>query len=266
MGRKDGACPERVSTARFVRPRAASPTPPGNHETRSLKALDAEALKRRAAQAALAQIESGMVLGLGTGSTVAHLLDLLGEALSSGTLADIVGVPTSLQTERHATRLGIPLVELSRPARIDLTIDGADEVSPELDLIKGAGGALLREKMVAQASDRLVIIADERKVVERLGTVSALPVEVVTWGWEAHVAFLEGWGAAVELRAKDGQPVRSDNGQLFLDCRFEGGIEDPAALDRALGARAGIVESGLFLGLADEALVSTAEGVRRMRR
>jgi len=231
-----------------------------------LKALDAEALKRRAAEAAFGQVESGMVLGLGTGSTVAHLLDLLGGALASGTLRDLVGVPTSVQTERHAERVGIPLVTLGERARIDLTIDGADEVSPELDLIKGAGGALLREKMVAQASARLVIIADERKRVERLGTVSALPVEVVPWGWEAHVAFLRAWGGEARLRAKGGEPIRSDNGQLFLDCRFDGGIEDPAGLDRALSDRAGVVESGLFLGLAHEALIASVEGIERMFR
>ncbi|HUP52229.1 MAG TPA: ribose-5-phosphate isomerase RpiA [Longimicrobiales bacterium] len=232
-----------------------------------MKALDAEALKRRAAQAAFAHVRSGMVLGLGTGSTVAHLLDLLGEGLRCGSLTDIVGVPTSVQTEQHAGRLGIPLVGLADRPHIDLTIDGADEVSPELDLIKGAGGALLREKMVAQASARLLIIADERKVVERLGTVSQLPVEVVSWGWQAHVDFLRAWGAEATLRrGEDGRPVLSDNGQLFLDCRFEGGIDDPAALERALSARAGVVETGLFLGLADEALIASAGGVERMRR
>jgi ribose 5-phosphate isomerase A len=208
-----------------------------------------------------------MVLGLGTGSTVAHLLDLLGEALAAGELREIVGVPTSLNTEERAARLGIPLVGLADRPRIDLTIDGADEVSPELDLIKGAGGALLREKMVAQASRRVVIIVDERKVVGRLGTISPLPVEVVSWGWEAHVAFLRGWGAKASLRrAADGRPLSSDNGHLFLECRFEGGIEDPEALDRALSARAGIIESGLFLGLAHEALVASPDGVERMRR
>jgi ribose 5-phosphate isomerase A len=241
-------------------------TPPPTRK-RALKALDAEALKRHAAEAALAHVESGMVLGLGTGSTVAHLLDLLGGALAAGSLTDIVGVPTSVQTERHAGRLGIPLVGLADRARIDLTIDGADEVSPELDLIKGAGGALLREKMVAQASDRLLIIADQRKVVERLGTVCPLPVEVVSWGWQAHVDFLRGWGGEVTMRrGEDGRPVLSDNGQLFLDCRFHGGIGDPAALDGALAARAGVVESGLFLGLAQEALIASAKGVERVRR
>ena len=228
---------------------------------------DAEGLKRRSAEAALGQVKSGMVLGLGTGSTVAHLLDALGKALASRALTDIVGVPTSVQTERRAQALGIPLIGLGDRERIDLTIDGADEISPQLDLIKGGGGALLREKMVAQASVRVVIIADAGKKVDRLGTTFALPIEVVRWGWEAHARFLRGWGADVAVRtASDGKPVASDNGHIFLDCRFPGGIESPDALDSALARRAGVVETGLFLGLADEALVATKTGVESMRR
>jgi ribose 5-phosphate isomerase A len=232
-----------------------------------LKELDAEALKRRAAEAAFAYVRSGMVLGLGTGSTVAHLLELLGDALASGGLQDVVGVPTSVNTEASARRLGIPLIGLADRPTVDLTIDGADEVSPELDLIKGGGGALLREKMVAQASERVVIIADESKIVGRLGTISALPVEVVSWGWETHVRFLRRWGADVSVRASgDGHPVKSDNGQVFLDCWFPDGIDDPCRLERALSERAGIVETGLFLGLADEALIASPDGGGRRLR
>jgi len=226
-----------------------------------------EALKRQAAEAAFARVESDMVLGLGTGSTVAHLLDILGEAVASGALTGIVAVPTSVRTEMRARELGIPLIGLADRPSLDLTIDGADEVSPELELIKGGGGALLREKMVAQASDRVVIIADEAKAVARLGLTFPLPVEVVRWGWESHARFLEGWGAAVSLRVgPDGEPVVSDNGHWLLDCRFEGGIRDPAALDAALAARAGVVETGLFLGLADEAFIAADGGVRRIGR
>lgn len=226
-----------------------------------------EELKRLAAEAAYARVRSGITLGLGTGSTVAHLLELLGEALGSGALTDVVGVPTSAWTERRARELGIELIGLAERPRVDLTIDGADEVTSGLDLVKGAGGALLREKMVAQASERLVIIADETKAVERLGTASALPVEVVEWCWEAHVTFLEDLGAEVSVRrSPDGAPTRSDNGNVFLDCRFEGGIPEPNALDAALAARAGIVESGLFLGLADEAFIAGADGVTHLRR
>jgi ribose 5-phosphate isomerase A len=226
-----------------------------------------EALKRRAAEKAFEQVRSGMVLGLGTGSTVAHLLELLGDALRTRALTDIVGVPTSVQTERHATSLGIPLIGLGERDHVDLTIDGADEISPQLDLIKGGGGALLREKMVAQASKRVVIIADAGKRVLRLGTTFALPVEVVRWGWESHARFLRGLGAAVGVRsAADGKPTTSDNGHIFLDCRFPHGIDDPEALEEKLARRAGVVETGLFLGLVSEAVVAAPTGVETLRR
>jgi ribose 5-phosphate isomerase A len=224
-----------------------------------------EDLKRRAAQAAFAYVQSDMVLGLGTGSTVAHLLDLLGDAVQSGALSGIMAVPTSVRTETRARELGIELIGLEERARLDLTIDGADEVSPELELIKGGGGALLREKMVAQASDRLVIIADAAKLVDRLGTTFPLPVEVVRWGWRAHIRFLEEWGAEVKPRTEaDGTFVESDNGQMLLDCRFPDGIMDPGSLESALASRAGIIETGLFLGLASEALLASEDGVTRI--
>lgn len=224
-----------------------------------------EALKRKAAEAAFAHVESDMALGLGTGSTVAHLLDLLGEALQSGALSGIVAVPTSVRTEARARELGIELIGLADRPRLDLAVDGADEVSPELDLIKGGGGALLREKMVAQASDRLIIIADAAKAVHRLGSTFPLPLEVVRWGWESHVRFMAGWGAEAVLRTgPDGVQRESDNGQLLLDCHFPDGIEDPTGLEAALAGRAGVVETGLFLGLADEALIASEEGVRRL--
>ena len=225
-----------------------------------------EELKRAAAQAGLDYVESGMVLGLGTGSTVRHLLDLLGAALAEGRLTDIVGIPTSLQTETRARELGIPLVELGDSRPPDVTLDGADEISPELDLIKGMGGALLREKMVAQASDRLVVIADDRKRVQRLGTLSPLPVEVVDWGVRSHTDFLASFGAEVVLRSYDGGPVRSDNGNLFLDCRFPDGIGDAPAIARALEGRAGVVDHGLFLGIASVAVIAGSGGVETMER
>jgi len=226
-----------------------------------------ENLKRRAAETALEHVESGMVLGLGTGSTVRHLVELLGQALADGSLTDIVGVPTSVQTERQATEVGIPLIELGDRASLDLTIDGADEVSPELDLIKGLGGALLREKMVAQASESLLIISDDSKLVDRLGTRSPLPVEVVDWALQAQRGFLESTGALVALRQDpEGNVVRSDNGNVFLDCTFADGIEDPAALDGLLAARAGIIDSGLFLDMASVAVIASADGVKTLRR
>lgn len=208
-----------------------------------------------------------MLLGLGTGSTVRHLVDLLGEALAAGDLTDIVGVPTSVRTASQARSLGIPLIELGERGTLDLTIDGADEIDPELDLIKGLGAALLREKMVAQASRRLIIISDDSKLVSRLGEKAPLPVEVVEWALDAQVAFLESTGASVTLRlGPDEEPVRSDNGNVFLDCRYEGGLPDPPALERTLLYRAGIVDTGLFLGMADEAVIASAEGVRKLER
>jgi ribose 5-phosphate isomerase A len=227
-----------------------------------MPAIDAESLKRRAAAHALGYVESGMVLGLGTGSTVAHFLELLGEAIRDGALTDIVGVPTSIRTGREARQAGIELVGLADVQKIDLTVDGADEVTPELDLIKGMGGALLREKMVAQASERVLIIADAGKAVDRLGSLSPLPVEVVEWGAGAQVRFLESRDAEVSIRRLDDiLPFKSDNGNLILDCRFQDGIPDPAELDAELQDRAGVVETGLFLGLTDVAILAAADGL-----
>ncbi|MGY8777328.1 MAG: ribose-5-phosphate isomerase RpiA [Longimicrobiales bacterium] len=229
--------------------------------------MNQDELKRAAAATALESIESGMALGLGTGSTVRHLVDLLGDSLTAGRLTDIVGVPTSIQTERQARSLNIPLAELDDYSRLDLTIDGADEVSPELDLIKGLGAALLREKMVAQASDRLIIISDDSKLVDRLGRKAPLPVEVVDWALGAQASFLAGTGAEVVLRVSDeGSPIHSDNGNVFLDCHYAAGIPDPVALARTLAYRAGIVDTGLFLGMADMAIIASADGIRTMTR
>lgn len=219
-------------------------------------------LKRDAALEALKQVTSGMRLGLGTGSTVAHFLDLLGEALDEGALSRIVGVPTSHRTADHARRLGIPLTELDG-APLDLAVDGADEVDPSLELVKGMGGALLREKMVAQAAARFVVIVDDQKEVERLGTRSPLPVEVVPFGWKSHLPVLRDLGAGeVVFRCdEDGRPVYTDNGNILLDCHFDHGISNPHDVDRVLAARSGVVETGLFLGLADEVLVAAEGGV-----
>jgi ribose 5-phosphate isomerase A len=226
-------------------------------------AADLEGLKREAAREALTRVRSGMRLGLGTGSTVSHFLDLLGEALAGGTLTDIVGVPTSLRTAEHAGRLGIPLAALHEIQPLDLAVDGADEVDPALDLVKGLGGALLREKMVVQAARRFVVIADDSKVVNRLGTRAPLPVEVVSFGWESHLGPLRALGGEPVLRVEDGGvPVKTDNGNYILDLHFPQGIEDAAALETGLTRRAGIVDTGLFLGMAGEAVLAGAEGVR----
>lgn len=223
-------------------------------------------MKRRAAGKALEEVRSGMVVGLGTGTTVQHLLELLAAAIDQGTLADIKGIPTSERTRIEAERLGIPLTTLAQQGRVDLTIDGADEIGPGLDLIKGMGGALLREKMMAQASDRFVVIADKAKHVARLATRSPVPVEVVPFESMTHVPWLKALGARPVLRAdQNGEAVLTDNGNLILDCWFDEGLDDPAALNATLNGRAGVVEHGLFLGLADVAYVAGPVRVEVLR-
>jgi ribose 5-phosphate isomerase A len=228
---------------------------------------DREALKRQAAERALEHVRDGMVLGLGTGSTMRHLLELLAERRRAGALGRITGVPTSRETAERARALGIPLATLEQEPRLDLALDGADEIDPRLDLIKGLGGALLWEKIVACAADRLVIIADESKLVNRLGERAPVPVEVVPFGWTTHLARLDRLGANAVLRTDAaGQPFVTDGGHYILDCRFEGGIPDPAALEAELCRMPGVVETGLFLGMAQAAVVAGEGGVRMIER
>ncbi|RRR67040.1 MAG: ribose-5-phosphate isomerase RpiA [Candidatus Viridilinea halotolerans] len=223
-------------------------------------------LKRQAAEAAVALIEPGMVVGLGFGSTAAFALQHLAALLQSGQLRDIVGVPCAAWTETEARRLGVPLATLDTCATVDLTIDGADEVDPQLDLIKGGGGALLREKMVAQATTRQVIVVDEAKLSPALGTNFALPVEVVTFSVEATARFLRNLGAEVTLRCNAaGAYFVTDQGNYILDCAF-GPISDPAQLAATLQSRAGIVEHGLFLNMTKDLFVAGADGVRHVQR
>lgn len=224
---------------------------------------DLESLKRDAAREALGRVTSGMRLGLGTGSTMAHFLDLLGEALADGSLTDIAGVPTSDRTRAHAERLGIPLGELHELQPLDLAVDGADEVGPGLDLIKGLGGALLREKMVVQAARRFVVIADDTKAVRRMGARSPLPVEVVPFSWEAHLpAFRKVGGDPVLRTDADGQPYVTDNGNFIVDLHFGDGVDNPYEVETALMKRAGVVETGFFLGMAAEAILASGNGIR----
>jgi ribose 5-phosphate isomerase A len=223
----------------------------------------AEALKRAAAEKAAEWIRDGMTLGLGTGSTVRHLLDVIAERRAAGEWRSVVGVPTSLDTERRAGALGIPLATLAERPRVDLTIDGADEVDPALRLIKGLGGALLREKIVAAASATLVIVADASKLVDRLGTRAPLPVEVDPFGEAIQPPFLRSLGCEPALRrTADGAPLVTDGGNHVFDCRFPDGIADPEALETALARRPGIMESGLFLGLATAAVIAGPQGVQ----
>jgi ribose 5-phosphate isomerase A len=222
-------------------------------------------LKQKAAVIAVGFVEPGMVVGLGTGSTTQFALERLGERIRSGELRDVVGIPSSLRTEKAARELGIPLTDFETHPLIDVTIDGADEVDPELNLIKGGGGALLREKVLAQATRRNIIIVDEGKLAPRLGTTWALPVEVVPFARPAEERFLASMGAAVTLRSKGGRPVTTDQGNLLLDAAF-GPMENPAAIAEKLNGRAGIVEHGLFIGLAHDVIVAGREGVRHLKR
>jgi ribose 5-phosphate isomerase A len=213
--------------------------------------------KRAAALRAVDLVRSGMVLGLGSGSTAAYAIDEIGRRLHEGALRDLAGIPTSVASETRARSLGIPLTTLDRQPRIDLTIDGADEVDPSRRLIKGAGGALLREKIVASASARLAIVIDASKRVERLGTRYPVPIEVVEFGWTTHLDPLRALGGEPVLRMAGDVPYRTDGGNLIVDVRFAGGIDDPEALERVIRRRAGIVETGLFLGF-DPAVVDGA--------
>jgi ribose 5-phosphate isomerase A len=217
--------------------------------------------KQRAAEAALEMIANDTVVGLGTGSTAELFIDALGAAVRAGKLRGIRGVPTSARSEERARNLGIPIVSLAEVGQVDIDVDGADEIDPQMRLIKGMGGALLREKIVAQNAKRIIIVADATKLVDRLGTKSPLPVEVTTFEHAAHVPFLRTLGCEPSLRQnEDGSPSRTDNGNVIYDCRFFHGIEHPEAIERALTSRAGIVETGLFLGIATLALVADETG------
>jgi ribose 5-phosphate isomerase A len=224
-------------------------------------------LKQQAAVYAVDFAQDGMVLGLGTGSTTAYAIDELGARLLSGRLRNVVGVPTSEWTASRARALGIPLATLIEQPVLDLVIDGADEVDPRLDLIKGLGGALLREKIVAIVARRFVTIVDESKLVGRLGTRGPLPVEVTQFAWEAHARWLASLGCQAELRREaNGDPFVTDNHNYIIHCTFPGGIPDPYELDSVLHARPGILEHGLFLGIATDVVVAGKDGVRVLKR
>ena len=223
-----------------------------------------DVLKRVAAHAAADMVVDGMVVGLGTGSTAALMVARLGERVRQG--LHIVGIPTSERTRLQAEKEGIPLTSFAERQRIDLTIDGADEILPgTLDLIKGAGGALLREKIVAAASDRMVVISDASKIVSRLGSIFAVPVEVVPFGWEVTARRLRDLAREVSLRQSGDAPYVTDGGHYILDCRFAA-IPSAAVLEADLKRIVGVVETGLFVGMASEALVAGADGVERLTK
>jgi len=227
---------------------------------------DRDTLKRQAAERALGYVQSGMVIGLGTGSTARHVLDGLAARLKDGRLREIVGVPTSEATGATAQRLGIAIATLDQRPTLDLAIDGADEIAPSLDVIKGLGGALLREKIVAASAERFIIIADDTKLVDRLGTRAPLPVEVIAFGRALAERRLAELGCTPVLRRADGgAPFRTDEDNLILDCHFDG-IPDAAALNAAIHAIPGVVDHGLFIGMVALVVVAGASGVATMVR
>jgi len=231
-------------------------------------ATKADDLKVQAARAAIDLVKPGMKLGLGTGSTAYHFVEAVGELVRNG--LEIICVPTSEATRAHAEKLRIPLSSLDETPQLDLTVDGADELDDRLRLIKGGGGALLREKIVATASDRMVVIADDSKVSEMLGR-HPLPVEVVRFGLRATMRLIEALSAEAgcegDIRLRPGQgdlPFITDQGNLIVDCAFHK-IPEPEVLAFALKRVPGVVEHGLFLGLADLAIVAGENGVKTLR-
>ena len=228
--------------------------------------MKVETLKQQAAEFALQFVQSGMTLGLGSGSTALFATRGIGRRIRAGDLKEVIAIPTSLAIEAEARALGIPLTTLKDHPQIDVTIDGADEVDPELNLIKGGGGALLREKIVAQATRRQIIVVDESKLSDQLGTRWAVPIEVIPFGWTAQAAFLQSLGAAPKLRRQDdGRPYLTDQGNFILDCHF-GKIADPGWLAEAIKGRAGIVEHGLFIRLTHDVIVAGQGGLRHLSR
>jgi ribose 5-phosphate isomerase A len=224
--------------------------------------------KKRAAVAALAHIKSGMVVGLGTGSTSRHFHEALGAAIREGKLRDIKGVPTSEWAADFAQQQGVTLTTLAQHPQPDVTVDGADEIDPQMNLIKGLGGALLREKIVAASSAKMVVIADATKVVSKLGSTQPLPVEVTPFGHETHVKFFRSLGAEPTLRQdkKKGGTFVTDNANYIYDLRFSSGIPDAVELEVQLAKRPGIIETGLFIGIAMVALIANNERVEERVR
>ena len=225
--------------------------------------VEQEEMKKQAAEKAVQYIEGGMVIGLGTGSTVEFAIKKIGEMVKEG--LKIEGIPTSLKTKRLATELKIPLIELDDRIEIDLTFDGADEVDSNLNLIKGGGGALTREKIIAYHSKKVIIIVDETKIVKGLGCDSFLPVEVTKFGWSATKKALEGLGCTGELRKIMDEAFITDNQNYIIDCDF-GKITDPEALEKEINNIPGVLDNGLFIGLADQVIVGSKQGMMTLER
>ena len=227
--------------------------------------MDIEALKRQAGEKAVEFVKPGMIIGLGTGSTAVHATRKIGRMWQAGELPNILCIPTSEATAREAEKFSIPLTTLNEQPKADITIDGADEIDPHFDLIKGLGGALLREKIVAAASRRMVVVSDYRKQVTQLGTRAPVPVEVIPFAQRPVTDYLHSLGAQVALRMAGTRPFRTDEQNIILDCHFAG-ISDPAELAQTIRAQPGVVEHGLFLGLATDVILATPDGVEWLRR
>lgn len=220
-------------------------------------------LKRQAAIAALDAVKDGMIVGLGTGSTASYFIRELGLRVGEG--LRIHGIPTSEASHNLATEVGVPLVTLRESPIVDVTVDGADEVSDSLDLIKGLGGALVREKVIAHASKHVIIVVDETKLSARLGQKVPVPVEVVPFAVDVVRAQLTLWGGEPKLREKEGKPFTSDNGNLILDW-WHGSIDQPWALEKQIKGVTGVVDSGIFANVASEVIAATSTGIRRFAR
>ena len=220
-------------------------------------------LKRQAAIAALDAVKDGMIVGLGTGSTASHFIRELGVRVKSG--LRVHGIPTSEVSNQLALEVGVPLITLRESVAIDVTVDGADEVSDGLDLIKGLGGALVREKVVAHASKKVIIVVDETKLTGRLGQNAPVPVEVVPFALDVVRAQLILWGGEPKVREKEGKPFVSDNGNLILDW-WHGPIDQPWALEKQIKGVTGVVDSGIFANVASEVIAATSAGIRKLSR
>ncbi len=215
-------------------------------------------MKRIAAEKSVERVENGMIIGLGTGSTVEYAIKKLGERIKTG--LKIEGIPTSLKTKKLALEHNIPLVDLNDYPEIDLTIDGADEVDSHLNLIKGGGGALTREKIVAYHSKKEIIVIDETKVVKKLGIGFPIPVEVTKFGWKATKKSLEELGCTIELRTIMDEVYITDNSNYILDCDF-GKIDEAETLEKEINSIPGVIENGLFIDLVDEVIVGSKQGI-----
>ena len=238
------------------------------HYIPNMAASQQDLYKQQAAERAVELVQSGMTVGLGTGETATYAIRRIGSLIRAGELEGIVGVPTSLATAAEAVRMGIPLLADSRASPADITIDGADEIDPRLDLLKGRGGALLREKIVAQTSRRVVIVADDSKLSPVLGTRGWLTVEIVPFGSRYQAEYLKRLipQAQISFRlASDGSPVRTDQGNFILDC-MTGPIDRPEELAARIQARAGVVAHGIFVGLATDVIVAGPSGVEHRTR